>query len=136
MFPRFEASAPANNEVRRGKTCRRRHRLLFALAPTSRRHRVVAGGGVLVGLTSRRLLMFTGTNASKRARWTEGGHDAEDDTANRKRSGWPRTGARSGAEAYAVAIAFRRAPEWAVRGQAPGLSGLPSPEPRLDLRQA
>src|SRR5262245_251944 len=34
-------------------------------------------------------------------------------------SGWPRTGARSGAEACPVIRAFRRAPEWAVRGQDP-----------------
>lgn len=33
--------------------------------------------------------------------------------------GWPRTGACSGAEAAAVARAFRRAPERAVRGQDP-----------------
>jgi hypothetical protein len=36
------------HEARRGKTRRRQYRLLFGLAPTSRRHRVVAGGGVLV----------------------------------------------------------------------------------------
>ena len=33
--------------------------------------------------------------------------------------GWPRTGARSGAQPQPVIRAFRRAPEWAVRGQDP-----------------
>jgi hypothetical protein len=36
------------HEARRGKTRRRQYCLLFGLAPTSRRHRMVAGGGVLV----------------------------------------------------------------------------------------
>jgi len=39
--------------------------------------------------------------------------------SNRRRSGWPRTGACSGAEASAVTISVRRAPEWAVRGPDP-----------------
>ncbi len=39
--------------------------------------------------------------------------------ANRKRFGWPRTGARSGAEASAVIEVLSRAPEWAVSGQDP-----------------
>src|SRR5215831_20787111 len=33
---------------------------------TSRRHRAVAGGGILVGFPSRRLLTFAGADASKR----------------------------------------------------------------------
>ena len=40
-------------------------------------------------------------------------------TAKPAASGWPRTGARSGAEACPVITAFCRAPEWAVRGQDP-----------------
>jgi len=41
------------HEARRGKTCRF---LIDHWNGTSRRHRVVAGGGVLVGFPSRRLL--------------------------------------------------------------------------------
>src|SRR6266511_464408 len=37
---------------------------------------------------------------------------------------WPRTGARSGAEASPVTSACRRASEWAVRGQDPHASGM------------
>src|SRR6185436_867269 len=40
--------------------------------------------------------------------------------ANRKRSGWPRTGARRRGDASAVTIALGVEHRWAVRGQDPG----------------
>jgi hypothetical protein len=45
---RFEASAPANTKLGAAKRAAGDIDYLFGLAPTSRRHRVVAGGGVLV----------------------------------------------------------------------------------------